>query len=79
VTEIALQGMCDRWGGFLRQICCDEKGFVMIFAFGMPGAAAGHAASRSVLASLDVRQAIIDSTGLKVRLHANRQAMTDGS
>jgi hypothetical protein len=38
----------------------------MIFGFGLPGSGAGHSASRAVLASMDVRDAITGETGLQV-------------
>lgn len=52
VVALSIQIICDKWEGFLRQITCDEKGFVLIFAFGMPGFAYADTAARAIAATV---------------------------
>ena len=56
-TQIA-QGRMHQDGGFFLQMRCDEKGYIALCAFGLPGRAHEDIPARGILAALAVVQAL---------------------
>ena len=57
VTQIA-QGRMHQDGGFFLQERCDEKGFVMLCAFGLPGRSHEDSPARGIQAALSIVQTL---------------------
>jgi len=56
----SVQDVMHRWDGSFMQFRCDEKGFVGICAFGLPGHTHEDNASRGILAALELMKRIKD-------------------
>jgi hypothetical protein len=57
-TVQCVQEVMHKWDGSFMQFRCDEKGFVAICAFGLPGHTHEDNASRGILAALDLLKRI---------------------